>query len=210
MRNSTLSILSLSLMVLILGSCSTSSDLTNTSVLKKRRYMKGYQVNVKGNNIEKKSNSVTAEMESVEVKPINSNQVDNMAQASLSTEITKADLAASPVISITNESRTSEKAERELKSTAVKMQTESKEQSRRDRVSQKLLNRSNLVVPASTAVASGGESFLLYIILAIILPPLAVGLLYGIGLEFWISLVLTIIFWVPGIIYALIKVFQKF
>ena len=210
MRNSTLSILSLGLIVFILSSCSTSSDLTNTSVLKKRRYMKGYQVNVKGNNIEKKSNSVTAELEPVDVNPVNTMPANNAAQASISTEITEADLAPSPVIPTANESRASKSAEHELDSTPGKMQTESKEQSRRDRAFQKHLNRSNLVVPASTAAASGGESLLLYIILAIILPPLAVGLLYGIVLEFWVSLVLTLIFWVPGIIFALIMVFRKF
>ncbi|NEN22614.1 YqaE/Pmp3 family membrane protein [Cryomorpha ignava] len=49
----------------------------------------------------------------------------------------------------------------------------------------------------------------LYIILAIILPPLAVGLLYGIGTEFLISLVLTLLFFLPGVIYALIMVLKK-
>jgi len=43
---------------------------------------------------------------------------------------------------------------------------------------------------------------LLTIILSILLPPLAVFLKYGIGSEFFISLVLTIIGWLPGVIYA--------
>jgi len=43
---------------------------------------------------------------------------------------------------------------------------------------------------------------LLTIILSILLPPLAVFLKYGIGSEFLISLVLTIIGWLPGVIYA--------
>ena len=210
MRNSTLSILSLALITLILGSCSTSSDLTDTSVLKKRRYMKGYQVNIKGINHETKRSSVTTEMESVEAKPINAMKSDNMAQASLSSEITEADMKPNPITPFAKESTTSKKAERETKTTPFKTQIETSKQSSKHQVSKRYRSNSNLVVPANTAVASGGESFLLYIILAIILPPLAVGLLYGIGLEFWISLVLTIIFWVPGMIYALIKVFQRF
>ena len=36
----------------------------------------------------------------------------------------------------------------------------------------------------------------------ILLPPLGVFLHYGIKLEFWICLVLTILGWLPGIIYA--------
>ena len=48
---------------------------------------------------------------------------------------------------------------------------------------------------------------LLYAILAILLPPLAVGLHEGgINNRFWISLLLSLLFWLPGIIYALIVV----
>lgn len=48
---------------------------------------------------------------------------------------------------------------------------------------------------------------LLLVILAILLPPLAVYLHQGeINNRFWISLLLTILFWVPGVIYALIVI----
>jgi len=46
-------------------------------------------------------------------------------------------------------------------------------------------------------------------ILAILLPPLAVYLKEGtINSKFWISLILTLIFWIPGVIYALLVVFD--
>ncbi|XP_050273368.1 hydrophobic protein RCI2B-like [Quercus robur] len=41
------------------------------------------------------------------------------------------------------------------------------------------------------------------IILAIILPPLGVFLKFGIRAEFWICLLLTILGYIPGILYAL-------
>lgn len=44
------------------------------------------------------------------------------------------------------------------------------------------------------------------ILFAILLPPLAVALVDGIGTSFWISIILTLLFWVPGVIYALIVV----
>jgi len=45
------------------------------------------------------------------------------------------------------------------------------------------------------------------VILAILLPPLAVYLHQGeINTKFWISLILTLLFFIPGIIYALIVV----
>lgn len=53
---------------------------------------------------------------------------------------------------------------------------------------------------------TGAVSKVLLIILCILLPPLAVGLAKGIGWPFWLSLILTICFWIPGVIYALIVI----
>lgn len=48
---------------------------------------------------------------------------------------------------------------------------------------------------------------LLLVILSILLPPLAVYLHEGeINSKFWISLLLTLLFWLPGVIYALVVV----
>ncbi|MEP5253703.1 MULTISPECIES: YqaE/Pmp3 family membrane protein [Winogradskyella] len=43
---------------------------------------------------------------------------------------------------------------------------------------------------------------LITIILSILLPPLAVFLNRGLGTEFLISLLLTLVGWLPGVIYA--------
>ncbi len=57
---------------------------------------------------------------------------------------------------------------------------------------------------------NGGDAdtnTLLLVILAILLPPLAVYLHQGeINTKFWISLILTLLFWLPGVIYALIVI----
>jgi uncharacterized membrane protein YqaE (UPF0057 family) len=51
------------------------------------------------------------------------------------------------------------------------------------------------------------DNTILLVILAILLPPLAVYLHEGeINTRFWISLILTLLFWLPGVIYALIIV----
>lgn len=51
---------------------------------------------------------------------------------------------------------------------------------------------------------------LLLVILAIILPPLAVYLHEGvINGKFWLDLLLTLLFFLPGVIYALIVVLGK-
>lgn len=50
----------------------------------------------------------------------------------------------------------------------------------------------------------------LLVILAILLPPLAVYLHEGvINNKFWLDLILTLLFFLPGVIYALIVVLKK-
>ena len=44
---------------------------------------------------------------------------------------------------------------------------------------------------------------------AIILPPLGVFIKFGVKVEFWICLVLTILGWIPGMVYALYIVIKE-
>lgn len=46
------------------------------------------------------------------------------------------------------------------------------------------------------------------IVAAVLLPPLAVFLRQGIGPAFWIAVLLTILFWAPGIVFALVVVLR--
>ncbi len=56
----------------------------------------------------------------------------------------------------------------------------------------------------STAV---NENRFLKVILAILLPPLAVYMAAGLLTQFWLNLVLTILgFWIVGVIHALIVI----
>ncbi len=59
------------------------------------------------------------------------------------------------------------------------------------------------------AGTSADDRIILLAILAILLPPLAVYLKEEeINTKFWISLILTLLFWIPGVIYALLVVFD--
>nr|AHL20265.1 stress-induced protein [Olea europaea] len=51
-------------------------------------------------------------------------------------------------------------------------------------------------------MADDGTATCIDIIVAILLPPLGVFLRYGCKVEFWICLLLTILGYLPGIIYA--------
>lgn len=50
---------------------------------------------------------------------------------------------------------------------------------------------------------------LLQVIIAILLPPVAVFLKKGATLPLAISVVLTMLFWLPGVVYALLIVLGK-
>jgi uncharacterized membrane protein YqaE (UPF0057 family) len=44
---------------------------------------------------------------------------------------------------------------------------------------------------------------LIQLLLIVLLPPLGVFLMKGIGKDFWINLVLTILWYVPGLVHGL-------
>jgi uncharacterized membrane protein YqaE (UPF0057 family) len=54
--------------------------------------------------------------------------------------------------------------------------------------------------------ASISAPFWVIILFSILIPPLGVALKFGIIDKFWICLLLTLLFWLPGAIYALIVV----
>lgn len=53
---------------------------------------------------------------------------------------------------------------------------------------------------STQSTATGGDIF--RIILAILLPPLGVFFQVGLGLQFWLNILLTLFGYVPGIIHA--------
>lgn len=54
---------------------------------------------------------------------------------------------------------------------------------------------------------SSSPNKVLLVIAAVLLPPLGVALLHNrLSTQFWICLILTLIFYLPGLIYALIVI----
>ena len=47
------------------------------------------------------------------------------------------------------------------------------------------------------------------IVLALFLPPVAAFLTVGLGLQFWLNLILTLCFFIPGVIHALWLVVRR-
>lgn len=80
---------------------------------------------------------------------------------------------------------------------------------RRERLKEakKVLKQYRADKKAGAPTTDADTNKILLVILAIILPPLAVYLHENeINTKFWISLVLTLLFWIPGVIYALLVV----
>ncbi len=50
---------------------------------------------------------------------------------------------------------------------------------------------------------------ILKIILAILLPPLGVFLEVGLGMHFWLNILLTLFGYIPGVIHALYIILSK-
>lgn len=50
---------------------------------------------------------------------------------------------------------------------------------------------------------------ILRILVAILIPPLGVFLQVGIGLHFWLNILLTILGYIPGIIHAIWVIVRK-
>ena len=51
--------------------------------------------------------------------------------------------------------------------------------------------------------SSSDSADLLRILLSIVLPPLGVFLQEGIGTQFWINLLLTLLGYIPGLVHAI-------
>ncbi|MGR3761802.1 YqaE/Pmp3 family membrane protein [Roseobacteraceae bacterium NS-SX3] len=50
---------------------------------------------------------------------------------------------------------------------------------------------------------------LLRIILSIIIPPLGVFLTVGLGMHFWLNILLTILGYIPGVVHAVYIIARK-
>ena len=67
----------------------------------------------------------------------------------------------------------------------------------------------DMTVSSGSDVSGGSGGDVLRILLAILLPPLGVFFQVGIGLQFWLNLLLTLLGYIPGIIHAIWVIVKK-
>lgn len=177
-------------MIAILGlfvtSCSTTINVA------KKKHGNGYYVNIS------KSSEVVNAKQSTKKTPVKTTKTEIAAISQVSAnpevvvEITKIEKEEKLVISETSSN---------IVTNSISKKNSSKKQLKKSkRLAKKIAKAKN------TSNNSGDEKTLLLLILAILLPPLAVFLVKGLNIQFWISLLLTFLFWLPGVIYALLIV----
>jgi len=119
--------------------------------------------------------------------------------------------ASIPVVSSKNDTATayvSKEDEAMVKNAIESFKSLSKAERKSRIADAKALLKNYKADKATKASGDAGVSTVLLAILAILLPPLAVYLHENaINTKFWISLLLYLLFWIPGVIYALFVIF---
>ncbi len=102
-------------------------------------------------------------------------------------------------------------AEEMAKQQAATAKEEWNNLSRKEKKAKRKEMKKNLKSALKTAKedANSDLDLTLLIILAVLIPPLAMGLYDGISKRFWISLLLTLLFYVPGLIYTLVVILRE-
>lgn len=197
-----LSLIAVALTATIFASCSSEKGLS----IEKRHYRNGYslswngkkqstqQVDAIASAKENKAEDLTA------MQPAESNlQTQNVIEPALLT----ATKSNEPVVSVETKSEAaaiSHKSNASVNTTTLthaepKTYTKAERREMRKFFTKKAPGQTDMPLWA-------------YILFAIILPPLAVGLFEGFHGPFWLCILLTICFWVPGIIYALWRILK--
>jgi len=189
-------------LVIILGSCASSGSIT------KRRYSPGYQVslNLFGKD-KKQDDAATPPMKKVRLAAqemaVIPTTIANPTTAEKNTFITTAVMVEPPAPAKVNIKAEARKIRTAVKTTAMGM---------KDVVKTNFAEIKPVVaatvknIPAKMKKADDNQ--LIAAIVAFFIPFLGVLIYEGaITTHFWISLLLTLLFWLPGVIYAWMVIF---
>lgn len=181
---------------LIASSCSTSNSVVSNRLISKRKYTKGFHFNKKENYKVSEEENVAAieEVEENYVISTNENSYPEVYASTndgLSDEITSSQPTINVEETINNDSQ-----RRDVKTNDSKIETTS---SKKDiRAEYKAIRKTVKESKNTSAPAESGAMLILLVILAIIIPPLAVFLVDGASTRFWIDLILAILGWGVG------------
>ncbi|MCH2224914.1 MAG: YqaE/Pmp3 family membrane protein [Crocinitomicaceae bacterium] len=209
---------------LILGSCGSSNNVVSNKLISKRKYNKGFFVNRKSVNVassktvekETKSGIIISERNSEKLVTakldIATSGVSNSNQLSLpdsrGTVVTKNEtlITVSPEASFIDYSQDSDNELVEKNSLVSEKELEVE---LNNLVVERIKRNKERQNQKENDSSSDDSMFILAVILAILIPPLGVLVYTNIDWEkVLICLILTILFFLPGMIYALLVVFD--
>lgn len=189
MKKTALALSVVFMIALIFSSCSNGRNLT----IEKRHYGKGYYVHANGKRDAKSENKTEV------VTALNDDQA---SVATSEVIVNKTNENKTPPALVSTTPQKEKAAVNTSGASAPKVIADPVKAVKKNAPAE----QSHKVVTKkkNTSRAADDVDLVLIIILCFLLPPLAVYLSEGITTNFWIDLILTLLFFIPGIIFALI------
>jgi len=193
----------------IISSCSTSSDVASNRKIQKRKYNKGFFVGNNNLSLKKKNEEVgfVTQDEIIENEnKVNIESVVNVENKSVVKEVSVVTNAVNHLNS-TVDKRDNNISANENNVGFSNLIVDNK--SVKNNVQPEKLNKKVKITQKEKKGSSGGDMLILLVILALLIPFIAVGIKTDWDLiKVLICLILCILFWLPGVIYALLVVFD--
>lgn len=183
---------------LVLGACSTSNEVAGGGIFQKRKYTGGVYWDrterVKTTKAEKEEEEydIFSTNEASQNKYVSSTTIYNEDHVVSSSENAAPEITSKKANVI---EPTSNSSADEVSNAVSKV--EENEQSKKQ-VNAKQKNSKDLTKKKNSKAPAGDVNTILLVILAIILPPLAVFIFEGVSTRFWIDLILALIGWGVG------------
>jgi len=196
--------------VALATSCSTSNDVASNRGIQKRKYNKGFFVskNAKGLNHQNKdeqTKAIVINEEVVEVLNTQENVQNEMATEVKSTEVNNVAIIETAVSNDNNTRSINDNSPKTSNNTSETIDDDVTENGNVTKKDVKKV-KSNI---NSNSTSSGDDMLILLVILAFLIPFVAVGIKTDWDVKkVVIALILSILFWLPGVIYALLVVFD--
>jgi uncharacterized membrane protein YqaE (UPF0057 family) len=219
--------LSLSLIVtLILGSCASSNEVTGGTFLQKRKYTKGVYFKNNGDLNGASAKNKNEELDIFKTEELKSKKYIISATAVSENSNETQEMFGEEIEGSTMElenSSVSDAISTDESTGTIAITTIDKEKTAEVRVVEKQLSTKNATKQHRSNAPAGDVELILLVILALLIPPLAVFLFEGSSQRFWIDLILALVgygvgFWLLGglgwicalvsVIYALLIVLE--
>jgi uncharacterized membrane protein YqaE (UPF0057 family) len=203
-------------LTIILGSCGTSNSVVSNRLISKRKYNKGFHINNNG-NFKKSSDDVAKE--EVEVKE-SKDRKSSVVKATTNKDVNQRNTESNVYASVETETEvvmeqvaSTDRIESDSPSDEASSFVSVVETKEATTTRESIKDSRNELVKMKKVRGSNGNSsdsmFILAVICAILIPPLGVGIYTNIDwMKVLIALLLTLLFWLPGMIYALLVVFD--